>query len=221
MTRTQRMLRTDGEATRNRILEAAGVLFSSVGFAETTNKMIATKAQADLASINYHFGSRSGLYQAVLVEAHRRLVNIEHLQQLAAADLPARDKLRVLIEGLVDGATADQGWHAAVLSREFLAPSSHLHVLREAEIDMKLPFVLGILTEITAIPAGDPALLRCLISVVAPCAMLLIVGPNASPFADEIRQMPRKALIDHLHSFAVAGLEAAGRNHITASGEKE
>lgn len=214
MTRTQRALRTDGEATYNRILEAAGNLFASVGFAEATNKMIAAQAEVDLASINYHFGSRNGLYQAVLVEAHRRLLSVDNLQRLVSTDLPARAKLRKLIEGLVVNAIAGEGWHATVLSREFLAPSSHLQTLQTTEIPAKLPFVLGILSEITAIPAGHPSLLRCLVSVMAPCAMLLVVGPNISPFAAEIHRMTREDLVEHLYNFAIGGLAAVGRDRI-------
>ena len=51
----------------------------------------------DLASINYHFGSRSGLYQAVLAEAHRRLMDVADLQRLAQSRLAATDKLRAVI----------------------------------------------------------------------------------------------------------------------------
>ncbi|MFC3071570.1 TetR/AcrR family transcriptional regulator [Shinella pollutisoli] len=210
MKKTVRTQRTDGGVTYHRILDAAGELFASIGLAETTNKMIAAKAEVDLASINYHFGSRNGLYQAVLVEAHRRLVSIESLQQLVSTDLPAREKLRLLIEMLVESATLDHGWHARVLSREFLSPTSNLQALQRSEIPGKFPFVLAILAEITAIPSGDPALLRCLISVVAPCAMLLVVGRNVSALADEIRHMPREDLVEHLYSFAIAGLEAIG-----------
>lgn len=61
-----REARKDGEATRLRILEAAGELCATLGFGETSNKAVAAKAEVDLASINYHFGSRNGLYQAVL-----------------------------------------------------------------------------------------------------------------------------------------------------------
>lgn len=203
-----RPLRADGEATRNRILEAAGDLFASVGFAETTNKMIAARAEVDLASINYHFGSRSGLYQAVLVEAHRRFVSVDSLAQLATADLTAREKLRKLIALLVENATAKDGWHTKVLSRELLAPSSHAQVFLKNEIPAKAPFIAGIVSEITTIPVGDPSLLRCLISVMAPCAMLMLIRPSDSPFADEIHRTPREALVEHLYTFAIGGLEA-------------
>ncbi len=210
--KTDRTQRPDGEATYNRILDVAGDLFASAGFAETTNKMIAAKAEVDLASINYHFGSRNGLYQAVLVEAHRRLVSVEGLELLVSAELPAREKLRRLIEMLVESATAEHSWHARVLSREVLSPSSHLQTLQEREIPAKLPFVLAILSDITAIRSDDPALLRCLISVMAPCAMLLVVGRNVFAFAEEIRHMPRRDLVEHLYNFAIGGLEAISRH---------
>lgn len=211
MKKTVRAPRTDGEATYNRILNAAGELFASTGYAETTNKMIAAKAEVDLASINYHFGSRSGLYQAALVEAHRRLISVASLEKLVSMNLPPQDKLKLLIKLLVENATAEQGWHARVLSREILSPSSHLQTLKEREIPAKLPFVLAIISEITAIPPGDPALLRSLISVMAPCLMLLVVGRNIAPFADEIRHMPREDLVEHLYEFAVGGLKAIAR----------
>lgn len=210
MKKAVRSQRTDGGATYNRILDVAGELFASIGFAETTNKMIAAKAEVDLASINYHFGSRNGLYQAVLIEAHRRLISVEDLGRLVSTRRSGRIKLRLLIEMLVENATADQGWHARVLSREILSPSSHLETLKKNEIPAKLPFVLTIVSEITKIPASDPAVFRCLISVLAPCAMLLVFGRNMSPFGDQIRHMPREDLVEHLYSFAIGGLDAIG-----------
>lgn len=217
MKKTVRTQRADGGATYNRILEVAGELFASVGFAETTNKMIAARADVDLASINYHFGSRNGLYQAVLVDAHGKLLSVDALEQLVAADLPAREKLRKLIDGLVASVTDDQGWHATVLSREFLSPTSHFRTLQKTEIPAKLLFILAILSEITAIPQDDPSLLRCMASVMAPCAMLLVVGPNVSPFADQIHRMPHEVLADHLYKFAIGGLEAIGRERTQRS----
>ncbi len=212
MSMGRRALRTDGEATYTRILETAGELFAQSGFAETTNKAIAARAEVDLASINYHFGSRGGLYEAVLKAAHGGLVDTEALRVLGEADLPARDKLRRLIEALVDGATADGDWRARVLAREILSPSSHLQTILQGAMVEKLPTLLGVLGQITGIAPGDPALLRCAVSVMAPCAMLLVVGRNASPFAQNIRDMPRADLVEHLYGFAIGGLEAVGRS---------
>lgn len=51
--------------TVDRILDAAEVLFAERGFAETSLRMITSKAKVNLAAVNYHFGSKNALIQAV------------------------------------------------------------------------------------------------------------------------------------------------------------
>ena len=51
--------------TVERILDAAEDLFSEKGFAETSLRNITTKAGVNLAAVNYHFGSKKSLIQAV------------------------------------------------------------------------------------------------------------------------------------------------------------
>ncbi|MDR1277044.1 MAG: CerR family C-terminal domain-containing protein [Candidatus Accumulibacter sp.] len=213
-TKAVRAPRADGEATRARILEAAGELFAASGFVETTSKAIAARAGADMASINYHFGSRDGLYQAVLVEAHRRLLDLADLQRFAQSALPAADKLRMLIDKLIQRATeGGTGWDLTVIAAEALAPSSHFQVLFELEVPMKASVVLSILEDITGIPVDDPALLRCLFSVVTPCVALLIGRRGIPGPIQEVQRMPREVIVEHLHRFAMAGLEAIGSEY--------
>lgn len=214
MNRPLRGLRSDGEATRTRILEAAGELFATTGYAETTNKAIAAQAQVDLASINYHFGNRSGLYQAVLAEAHHRLVGFDELRKLVGSDLPPPSKLRALIEQLVERSTEEPPpWRLRVLAREVLAPTSHLQVLFQDEAQPKLALVKRMLSEITAIPVDDPALTRCLLSVAAPCLMLIVGGRAFPGPLNEVFQMPAQTIVSHLHHFALGGLEAISREY--------
>lgn len=51
--------------TVQRILDAAESLFADKGFAETSLRQITGKAQVNLAAVNYHFGSKKSLIQAV------------------------------------------------------------------------------------------------------------------------------------------------------------
>lgn len=219
MKRTARAVRTDGEATRARILDAAGRLFADAGFAEATSKAIAAQAGVDLASINYHFGGRDGLYEAVLMEAHHRLVGIADLQQLSQSPLAAEDKLKALIAQLVRKATAGaEAWHLNVLAAELLAPSSHIEVLMQTDAAMKISLVMPMLEEITGIPPHEPALLRCLLSVVAPCMMLLIGRRGLPGHLQQVRRMPAEETADHLHRFAIAGLKAIGSEYAARHG---
>ena len=207
--KTPRGPRTDGEATRARILSAAGELFAATGFAETTSKAIAARAGVDLASINYHFGSRGGLYQAVLAEAHHRLVSVDDLQRFSDSGASAPDKLRLLITQLVERASEQpRGWPLQVLAREFLAPSSHLKPVFEDALRPKFQAIRRMLGEIAGLPEDEPAITRCAVSVAAPCLMLLVGGPNVPGPLREIFQMPRDAVVAHLHRFALGGLQA-------------
>ncbi|MCU5783663.1 TetR family transcriptional regulator [Alcanivorax balearicus MACL04] len=51
--------------TVRRILDTAEVLFAQKGFAETSLRAITGKAGVNLAAVNYHFGSKEALIQAV------------------------------------------------------------------------------------------------------------------------------------------------------------
>lgn len=51
--------------TASRIMLAAHTLFAKHGFAETTMRQITAQASVNLAAVNYHYGSKNGLIQAV------------------------------------------------------------------------------------------------------------------------------------------------------------
>ncbi|MFV3331156.1 TetR/AcrR family transcriptional regulator [Pseudomonas sp. NY15437] len=211
---SSRESRKDGEATRIRILEAAGELFSALGFAETSNKAVAAKAEVDLASINYHFGSRNGLYQAVLEEARRRFLDIADLQRIIQSAQPAPDKLLALTELVVRKASRGrESWHLRVLAAEALAPSSHGQEVLHPQKALKLTLLKQLFSEITTIPSDDPALVPCILSVTAPWAMLLI-GPRGGQGAlRDILQMPGDVVTAQLYSFTLAGLQEVGRQY--------
>lgn len=65
--------------TRDKILDAAELLFVERGFAGCSMRAIASKAEVNLAAANYHFGSKQGLLSAIF---HRRVAPITE-QRLA------------------------------------------------------------------------------------------------------------------------------------------
>ena len=149
---TQRLLRTDGEATRARILQAAGTLMAQSGFAATPSKAIAALAAVDLASINYHFGGREGLLQATLAEAHRHFISEEELRALADSAQPASEKLRALLALLAKNCVNASSWHGRALARELGNPSPQLLQMLQAQVPQKARPVLRILSEVCSTP---------------------------------------------------------------------
>src|SRR5690606_17860593 len=83
----KREVRTrDPERTRGNILAAATVEFSSRGFAGASIDAIAKRSGANRRMIYHYFGSKRGLWLAVLEAAYERVRTAElrlHLEQLA------------------------------------------------------------------------------------------------------------------------------------------
>ena len=52
--------------TKTRILDAAEALFTEHGYEATSMRQLTAAAGANLAAVNYHFGSKEELFQAVL-----------------------------------------------------------------------------------------------------------------------------------------------------------
>lgn len=204
--------RADGDQTRQRILDSAGQLYARDGLAATTNKAIAAAAGVDLASINYHFGNRAGLYQAVLVEAHRRIVSLDYLQELEHSEIPVADKLRQLIGFVCRLVVAERGWNIRVLAREIMAPSMDLGPVFELEFLPKIAIVRHWLAELTDRDAADPLLALALVQLVGPCLMMLVTDERLPSPVQRVRAMQHEPLADAMFGFLMAGLESLRRD---------
>ena len=77
------------EETRERLLRVALDAFAEEGFSAVSTRKIAGRAECNIATLNYHFGSKQGLYDAVVEEVYRRLntSSQELLPELVGAEL--------------------------------------------------------------------------------------------------------------------------------------
>ena len=73
MPRTAKVTRVS-KATRDKIIKAASRAFAVNGYEGASIRAIVAEADVNQAAINYHFGSKEGLYRAVLQAALRALM---------------------------------------------------------------------------------------------------------------------------------------------------
>jgi len=73
--------------TRTRILDAAEELFMQHGFGGTSMRLLTSRAGVNLAAVNYHFGSKDALIEAVF---RRRLDPMNLARMAALEELEAR-----------------------------------------------------------------------------------------------------------------------------------
>ena len=90
--------------TRERLLDAAERLFARFGFEGASLRQITGEAGANLAAVNYHFGSKQELVRAV-IERRLRPINEERLRRLDALEAAsANPELRDLVLNFIEPA---------------------------------------------------------------------------------------------------------------------
>lgn len=118
-----RPLRSDGEQSRERLLQAALRLFAHQGFAKTSTREIAEAAGVNLAAISYYFGDKEGLYRAVFFESQPKPE--DEIARYADAAMSLADALRGFYRGFIEplreGDTAQLC--TKLHAREFLEPT--------------------------------------------------------------------------------------------------
>jgi len=104
--------------TRDALLDAAERLFADVGIDGASLRSITTEARANLASVNYHFGSKEGLVRAVLSRRFRpitekRLAALQHCESARGGHPELECVLRAFVAPVITmmAEDPDQGAH--------------------------------------------------------------------------------------------------------------
>ena len=118
--------------TRTRILDAAEELFMQHGFEGTSMRALTTRAGVNLAAVNYHFGSKDALIEAVF---RRRLdpMNAERISALGELERPEpeaiiRAFLRPSLRMIEDAKSGERNF-IRLLGRTYTEPTKGIRAL--------------------------------------------------------------------------------------------
>ena len=92
-------------STKDRILHAAEELFAQQGFASTSLRQVTSRADVNIAAVNYHFGSKDNLVNEVF---RRRMdeMSVERLKALRQAVQARPGELEPVLAAFVEPALA-------------------------------------------------------------------------------------------------------------------
>jgi len=124
---------------REVIMETALSLFSEKGYEGTSIRDIAQKADVNLAMINYYFGSKEKLFEAIVEERINKLqVKFDELEN--DKTLNEIEKIDLIIEYYVDRFFSNPDFHK-VMEQEMLVSNRHeLHQILIESINKKINF---------------------------------------------------------------------------------
>ncbi|MEN1942359.1 TetR family transcriptional regulator [Luteimonas sp. MJ293] len=90
-------------STKERILGAAEELFAQQGFSGTSLRQVTSRAEVNIAAVNYHFGSKENLVNEVF---RRRMdeMSAQRLEMLGKAQQDAAGNLEAILAAFVEPA---------------------------------------------------------------------------------------------------------------------
>lgn len=195
--------------TRARLLNAAARLFAERGVARVTVRDICQKARANVAAINYHFGGKDGLYDAVMQMAMETMRRTTEAARAAGRNLPAEQRLRAYISVLAErllGSHHDT-WIHQLMMREMSDPTPALRIVAEDVLKPRMVYLCGVIAELLGLQPNDPVVVRCAVSITSQFNSLLwtkalgelLNSPATVP--DDIAQ-----IAEHIARFCLGGI---------------
>lgn len=175
-----RQSRSDGAASRARILSAAGKLFASRGYSGVSTRELARAARVNLSAISYHFGGKEGLYKQVIQQllddtepvVHPVAEFLTEAVEVARGDRQALSNIcDAFVRGLLSSVFGDNriGWQMALMLREFHEPSKQFATILDQRIHPMHNAVATLVGAATGRPADDEETVLLTFLIIAQC----------------------------------------------------
>jgi AcrR family transcriptional regulator len=205
-------MRKDGNDTCERLLEVASRVFAEKGYQATTIAQVCKAARANVAAVNYHFGSKDGLYAKVWRSAFDQSLEVYPLDGGLPATASAQEKLKALISSHVhrvldEGVLGEAG---QILLMEMANPTE---AIQDEFVEAVQPLVnhtYGIIKALLGTGASDAQVHFCAMSVVHQCFAFSHRRCKHvnHPFAVSISDMEDfvAQLAEHIYQFSLAGI---------------
>jgi len=167
------MTEASTELTFDRLLQKAVEVFAEHGFRDATVREICTRANVNIASVNYYFRSKEALYVKALAFAFHE-VNRRYPQNAAMnANLPPEHRLALFIDNFLQRLLDDSsvGFHSKLIAREITDPTKALDEIIATTIVPQCALLKEII-ELILGPETDRELVnRCILSIFGQCVM--------------------------------------------------
>jgi AcrR family transcriptional regulator len=200
------------DATRDKLIEAAGRVFAERGYYSATVREICRRAGANVAAINYHFGDKLGLYTAVLQESVKA-ARIDALNNAFDGNAAPEEMLRAVIRARLSS-VARRGladWQLGIMAHEFARPTPALSHIVETVSRPLFARLLELIGKILVLPPDDPTTGLCACSVIGQILFYVLGSPLLAHLSPDDEMTPARVgpIADHIADFSLAYLREA------------
>jgi AcrR family transcriptional regulator len=201
-------------ATQAALIDAAAPLFIAQGFEATKTRDIADKAKANVSAINYHFGSKMGLYQAVIKQQAEGMIASFPLETEEVRVSDPATRLQWLVLNLLRRVfTTQEDDKIKICVREFVEPTEALDFLVKEIVSHQFAIMKSVVAAVLERAADDDEINRFTVSVVSQCFHYGMAEPMLARLGVKIPRTDAEIgeLATHITRFSLAGLRASAQ----------
>jgi AcrR family transcriptional regulator len=198
------------DATRARLIEAAGQVFAEHGFRSATVREICARAGANVAAVNYHFRDKMGLYIAAVRQSICESHAENFPEELLRSETP-ENLLRLTISGMlhrVCRAGEQGGWHLRIMAHEMAEPTEALPRVVEEIIGPRYLHIRRLVSRIIGLPPAHDTTRLCAHSVIAQVIHYVHARPVIACVWPDLKMTPRRLeqIAAHIADFSICAL---------------
>lgn len=161
--------------TRDRLLESACRVFAEKGFFKATIAEICSLADANVAAVNYHFGSKKKLYDKAWRHAFCIASKAFPLDRGLSEHANHEERLRAFISSFLHR-LLDEGppsYFTRMISREMTEPTPSFPAIHEEALLPTREYLCAIVQALLEPEFSEEKAFRCTYSIISQCLFLL------------------------------------------------
>ena len=198
------------EPTFDRLLQVAVEVFAECGFREATVREICSRANVNVASVNYYFRSKEALYAQALAFSFQEANRLHPQDAALDKGLPPEQRLALFIGNFLHRLLDDShlGLHSKLIIREIADPTKALDEIIETAIVPQFALLEEIIQQILGTPADKVVVQRCLLSIFGQCLMFKHSRSIINRLYPELiaNESAIQASAEHIAQFSLAAL---------------
>ena len=197
---------TASEKTRARLVEAAREVFAQHGFQGATVREICRRADANVAAVNYHFGSKDGLLSEALNFNRLKALQIANDATDASPEIRLRMFIHDFMLMLLDENNASR--QCQMMARELADPTPALDKIVIEAIAPLHEFLGRLVREIVGKKASEVEVRRCVYSILGQCLFYRNSHPVLQRLTPALHYDRKEieAIACHIADFSLAAL---------------
>ncbi len=170
--------RTDGQATRQALIDAAGILAARHGWSSVRAKDVCKLAGVSAASVNYWFGGRDELYREVVRQIPEGIID-EKLEQFLLGDAAPLEKVKRLLNTILMSVRGRSHWHIGLWAREvFTGPSDEFLEVARSRGTQRVTIIRRVIAAYLGVPDEGPEIEAVMLAILSPCLVMSASSPE-------------------------------------------